>query len=265
MRRTWTRRRLLGAAALLTGWCGLPARLRAQRPVVRIGWTDGAGAVDEGVQLGAEEAIRLLGLLGGTFTLEHARAGVGGLRDLHRRGVTGVVLSSTPEDAAAVAQEAGFTGAVLAAAPGEAAPPAFAVATPPSARAAALQRWAARQGAHAPRIAAAPTRARGVVWAVDWHPALDRNGGAQLEDRYQHRFRHPMSEAAWHGWVAVKAAAEAALRARDGDLGSALRKLTLDAHVGAPLRFDLRAVLVHPLFVVRGDGSEDGALVGPVG
>jgi len=265
---TWTRRRLLGTAALATGWCGLPAPLRAQRPAVRLGWvaSPGTSAVQEGVLLGEEEATRLFGLLGGTFTLERVSGGAeAGLRQLARRGVPGAVLAVEPQDAAAVAQEASFASAVLAAVAGEPAPPqVFAVATPPAARSTALRRWAARQRGAAPQLAPAPTRSRGAMWASDWHPALERNGGAQLADRYRRRFHRPMSEAAWHGWVAVKAAAEAALRASGGDLAAALRALTLDAHVGAPLRFDANGVLAHPLFLVRGDGSEDGALVGPL-
>src|SRR6185503_14028247 len=140
----------------------------------------------------------------------------------------------------------------------------FAVATPPSRRSTALAAWTSKQSReHWDRIADRPLRSRGVVWASDWHAALQRGGGAQLNDRFAARFHRPMDEAAWHGWVAVKAAVEAALRPHGGGPGAAFAALVFDGHLSAPLRFDAAGVLVHPMFVVRGDGSAEGELVGP--
>jgi hypothetical protein len=60
-----------------------------------------------------------------------------------------------------------------------------------------------------------------------------------------------MTADAWCGWVAVKAIAEAALRARSlapADVADALRALRFDGHKGQPLYFDARQQLVQPTY-----------------
>jgi len=75
-----------------------------------------------------------------------------------------------------------------------------------------------------------------------WHPSLERYGGSQLNDRYRARFGRPMTSSAWAGWVAVKIAWEASLRARSVE-GPALVAFLekdgsqFDGHKGAPLSF----------------------------
>ena len=91
--------------------------------------------------------------------------------------------------------------------------------------------------------------------AVDWHPSLVRYGAAQLNQRYERRYGAPMDEGAWAGWVGVKIALEAALRAAGGAgaLAGTLRRLVFDGHEGVPLAFDDAGALRHPVYVVRGD------------
>jgi len=88
--------------------------------------------------------------------------------------------------------------------------------------------------------------------AVLWHPALERYGAGQLNARFVERFGRPMSAAAWSGWMAVKIALEAALKARASD-PRALRKvltapMRFDGHKGAPLSFDSGHRLAQPLY-----------------
>ena len=75
-----------------------------------------------------------------------------------------------------------------------------------------------------------------------WHSSLERYGGAQLNDRYRARFGRAMTSNAWAGWVAVKIAWEASLRAQSTlgkDVRAFLEKDTsqFDGHKGAPLSF----------------------------
>jgi hypothetical protein len=98
---------------------------------------------------------------------------------------------------------------------------------------------------------------------VDWHPDLYRFGAEQLNERFHRRFGQPMDEDAWHGWIAVKIAAELALRASPGTgLLDLLPRLAFDGHKGTQLRFDLEDHhLIQPVYRVDGKGK----LVGEVG
>jgi hypothetical protein len=74
---------------------------------------------------------------------------------------------------------------------------------------------------------------------VDWHPDLERFGAEQLNQRFHRRFGIPMDEPAWRGWMAVKIAAELALRAPAGsDPATTLATMSFDGHKGEQLRFD---------------------------
>ncbi|HKV12295.1 MAG TPA: ABC transporter substrate-binding protein [Thermoanaerobaculia bacterium] len=93
---------------------------------------------------------------------------------------------------------------------------------------------------------------------VDWHPDLVRFGAEQLNQRYSEKFGEPMKEAAWRSWMAVKIAAEAALRSPDGLLG-ALTTLRFDGHKGTPLWFHPEDHhLVQPMYLVDGKGKMVG-------
>jgi len=75
-----------------------------------------------------------------------------------------------------------------------------------------------------------------------WHSSLERYGAAQLNDRYTARFKRPMTSLGWAGWMAIKVAWEASLRARSvepADLLAVLRKeeTQFDGQKGAPLSF----------------------------
>jgi len=77
---------------------------------------------------------------------------------------------------------------------------------------------------------------------VAWHPRLTRFGAGELNERFRRETGHAMDEAAWLGWIAVKIAAESALRRRD------LASVRVDGHKGVPLRFDANRNLVQPLY-----------------
>ncbi|MFN2603104.1 MAG: ABC transporter substrate-binding protein [Gemmatimonadaceae bacterium] len=75
-----------------------------------------------------------------------------------------------------------------------------------------------------------------------WHSSLERYGGSQLNDRFRARFGRPMTSGAWAGWVAVKIAWEASLRARGVEAPALVAFLEkdgsqFDGHKGAPLSF----------------------------
>ncbi len=78
----------------------------------------------------------------------------------------------------------------------------------------------------------------------DWHPALGMPAAAQLSSRFAQGFGGPMTEPAWRGWMAVKAAFEIALRAGAGEDDPLV--LRLDGHKGQPLRFSEDGHLVQP-------------------
>jgi len=84
-----------------------------------------------------------------------------------------------------------------------------------------------------------------------WHASLKQFGGSDLNERYTRRFHEPMTEGAWLGWVAVKAAVESALR-DSAPACAAIGRLQFDGHKGAALSFR-NGVLQQPLYVVEGD------------
>ena len=89
-----------------------------------------------------------------------------------------------------------------------------------------------------PRLAAPAA----VDSTVLWGPSLERYGASQINDRYRAKYRAGMDGSAWAGWVAVKIAAEAALRARSSDPSRILAYLQtpgmqFDGHKGWPLTF----------------------------
>lgn len=79
------------------------------------------------------------------------------------------------------------------------------------------------------------------IWCGEWSPTLRRYGAEQLNRRYQARFEQPMGSAAWLGWMAVKMAAELALRhpgVGRATLATRLAGMAFDGHKGMPLAFD---------------------------
>jgi hypothetical protein len=96
--------------------------------------------------------------------------------------------------------------------------------------------------------------------AADWHPGLQKFGADSLNLRFQRRFNHPMDEAAWRGWIAVKLAAELALRFPESISGagavSKVAELSIDGHKGMPLRFDPQGHhLIQPVYLIDPEGK----------
>jgi hypothetical protein len=92
--------------------------------------------------------------------------------------------------------------------------------------------------------------------AVDWQPDLTKFGADALNLRFRRRFNQPMDEAAWRGWIAVKLAAELALRYPGAAGPDKIGELSLDGHKGMPLRFDPRDHhLVQPVYLVDAQGK----------
>ncbi|HEX9942406.1 MAG TPA: hypothetical protein VGG03_10345 [Thermoanaerobaculia bacterium] len=92
--------------------------------------------------------------------------------------------------------------------------------------------------------------------AVDWHPSLERFGADSLNLRFQRRFGRSMDEDAWRGWMAVKIAAELALRSPGADPAAKVGTASFDGHKGIPLRFDPQDHhLIQPVYVVDARGK----------
>jgi hypothetical protein len=98
---------------------------------------------------------------------------------------------------------------------------------------------------------------------VAWHPALERFGAAQLNERYRKRFGTDMDERAWAGWLSIKVLLDAALQTATSDrctlerffLSAAGR---FDGHKGVPLFFDPQTrELVQPLYTARQSGEPE--------
>jgi hypothetical protein len=104
----------------------------------------------------------------------------------------------------------------------------------------------------------AEARARLAKEVVDWHPGFRRYGASELNERFEKAFGVPMTADAWHGWVAIKAVTEAAIRG--DDLCTELARLRFDGHKGRALTFDRETRrLRHPLLAVSRD--RNGAVV----
>ena len=94
----------------------------------------------------------------------------------------------------------------------------------------------------------------GAVMA-DWHPEFRRYGAGELNERFERAYGKPMTAPAWHGWIAVKAIVEAALRGED--LCAELARLRFDGHKGRALTFDpVSRRLRHPALVITKAGDK---------
>jgi hypothetical protein len=111
---------------------------------------------------------------------------------------------------------------------------------------------------------ASPTRE---VKGVSWHPALERFGAAQLNDRYRNRFGRQMDERAWAGWMSIKILLDAALKMGTSEQ-CALERFLLssearfDGHKGVALFFDPSTrELVQPRYAPRTSGEPEAVEV----
>jgi hypothetical protein len=217
---------LLGAGVVGLG----EGRLRAAKPVpsvIRVGLDLPPGAAARGAALAGDEARQTAGLLGTRFELTTAGAAnlfaVVGWRAPAEEPRTLFLVAGPPGDAPAPVRRV------------------FQVGSDPLFRREAL----ARKGGKGFR-------------ALDWHPDLKRFGAEQLNERYLRRFGMPMDEAAWRGWVAVKIAAELALR----NAGADPTAERFDGHKGVQLRFDPDDhTLIQPVYIVDGKGKLVGRAV----
>jgi hypothetical protein len=228
----WSRREWLGA--LLAG--AAVARARAAPDAVRL-LVHGrlAGAAMQGLQFGVAESAVTAGLMQRELQLGTSASGI--------TGAIGVIAAEPPgADAVPARTPVVLLGDVPGASPGSCL---FRVGLAPAERQAALSRWrsTASEAARAvdPRV-------------VEWHPALDRFGAKDLNDRYRKQTGGGMTAEAWAAWFAVKALVDSALRGGDADRCRALAQARFDGHKGRALRFDPETrVLRQPLYVVSGD------------
>lgn len=216
----------LPAAGPASGW-----RSRSLRAVFA---TDGADPeVLRGVRFGAAEMQHTARLLRSSFELVEVRAAEAAAR-AQGEGVHVIVCGASP-----VAAELARTDGVL-------------VVDAAARAGAASCAGVLRLGIMA---AEADVLSDGDVVEI-WHPSLFRFGAAQLNERYERAQGVGMTSGAWCGWMAVKAAWEAAQRT-DGSAAAmraylASAETRLDGHKGEALHFDARTGwLVQPLYRVQ--------------
>ena len=192
--------------------CGISPLAAAQREIRIIADdTTSLGDFGLGVRLGANEAERAATLLGHTFEL--VTSGTATARVAK--------VAPTHSDLPVVAMRGSSPGNCV-----------FVTET-----------------AHGDVSASAKTAAAPDGTIADWHADFRRYGASELNERFVKTFRRAMSAEAWHGWVAVKAITEAALRGED--VCAELSRLRFDGHKGRALRFDATRRLIHPPLIIR--------------
>jgi hypothetical protein len=203
--------------------------LRGAPSDIRIAIAGELGDAREGVDFGLAEAQQTAQLVGRTLTL---------VRDVHQQP-SGVVAAGPPFPQLSVpVVSLGEGGARCV----------FAVGLSASERADAIAKWRQAHGGAPPALEAA-----------EWHPSLTKFGASELNDRFLRRTGKPMTPAAWRGWFAVKALAEAALRSPDLDC-DAFARVRIDGHKGRVLSFDpATRRLLQPIYIVS-----TGAVIGEI-
>lgn len=211
-----------------------------------------ANSVERGVQLGAAEAKQTATLFGGDVLLfeeSAARNAERAAQHLLAERKIQVLIGSSRDNAEALSRFAETHHVVF-----------LNVASRAPALRAACRRYTFHVEAGDSMYANAATRSRAASPSTSpgvalWAPTLERYGASQINDRYRAKYHRPMDGGAWAGWVAVKIASEAALRARAANAGAILSYFeapttSFDGHKGWPLSF--RAVdhqLRQPLYV----------------
>lgn len=243
-----TRRRFLQLTATALAWTGSGRLVRAETRHLLLAQILPATqntAASQGALLAAEEAARTAELLGTHLELRVGQPGEA--TALIDQGALALIGGLDASARAALAKLAEALGVPLLTtrAPGDTSPDeplrehVFHVASSPRDRREALARWKGQES----------------VEIVDWHPSLKRFGAEQLNQRYKERFGTAMEPLAWTSWMAVKAAAEAALRGADtpAELSRRLGTLGFDGHKGLRLRFrPSDHHLQQPLYAVSG-------------
>jgi hypothetical protein len=275
-----------------------PGRVTAQGPaapnVLRIGilTTVSANAyvasVERGVRLGAAEAKQTANLFGSDVQLLEARAGsdpVASATKLLSQRKVDVLIGTSPADAEALSRLAEqrhvlFLNAASRSQALRAQCRRYTLHVQASEgmynNALLAERQAFARGDRTPSRAAAPDS------VVLWSSTLQRYGAAQINDRFRAKYHSGMDGGAWAGWVAVKIAAESALRGRSTEPARLLIYLespatTFDGHKGWPLSFRIAdhqlrqplytvahaangssAAIVHDVPELRGDSPTNG-------
>ncbi len=268
-RRAFVRSAARGCALLLAGSGFRFAPAPRVQEALRIAFVAGpdagrAAAARRGVTLGVEEAARTGELIGRRIELV-AMDSVESAADLGAEAPVSALIGGF--------EEAGCRTL------GDLAQAADAVFMNVGCRADALRGEGCRRNVfhveasarmYADALAARGEDAADATEAVLWHPALERFGAGQLNDRYSARFAEGMDGPAWAGWMAVKVLWEASLRARSIE-GPALRTYLergatqFDGHKGWPLSFrawDHR--LRQPLYLVAPSADGRTRVVGEV-
>ena len=244
-------------AALLTSAAPFASQVA---PTVRVGLVTSSNAqdttaasIERGVRLGAAEAKQTASLFGGDVllfeTVDASDPTRAAQKLLSNRKVE-ILLGSSAVDADALSRFADSHRLIF-----------FNVASrSPSLRGSCHRYTFHVEASDSMYATAAGRAARQSAYAgntvVLWAPTLERYGASQINDRYRARYRLPMDGGAWAGWVAVKIAAEAALRARSSSAAPILSYLesaaaSFDGHKGWPLSFRLADhQLRQPLYVV---------------
>ena len=260
------------ALAIFGASCVLPTSgLRAQaHTALRVGFVASANPSDSvatsilrGVRLGAAEARQTANLFGGDVLLfEETSAGdpLSAANKLLARRQVQILIGSSATDAEALSRFAESRRLIF-----------FNTAS----RAPALRDACRRYTFHIEASDAMYDNAlkRGAVpgevgteRAVLWSPVLERYGASQVNDRYRAKYAAGMDGSAWAGWVAVKIASEAALRAHSAKADAILSYLespatTFDGHKGWPLSFrSSDQQLRQPLYVLQRPGQPADAM-----
>ena len=114
-------------------------------------------------------------------------------------------------------------------------------------------------GAEACEFSVAPADSKTDRSAAAWHPTLSKYGASELNERFRKAHGSDLTEAAYLGWVAVKALVEAELRRKpDENFCRVVATLRFDGHKGRPLFFEAATrTLSQPLYIVK-----DGKVIG---
>lgn len=221
-------------------------QLAAQTPLtLRVGLVTQAkpsiatASVTRGVELGAGEAKQTATLFGGDVLLFEERADANAesaaAKLLAQRKVQ-VLIGSSAEDADALSRFAEKHGLIF-----------FNTSSRAPALRTACRRYTFHIEASDSMYANAARRGGGgnttaTASTLLWSASLEKYGASQINDRFRGRYHSAMDGSAWAGWVAVKIAAEAALRAKSPRPAALLAyfespSTSFDGHKGWPLSF----------------------------
>ena len=258
-----SRRNLFAFGAIIASVSLLTVQPSAQTTALRVGLVSAAesgaaASIDRGVRLGVLEANQTANLFGGNVVLFESPAGArpeAAAENLLSRRKVQVLIGSSAKDADVLSRFAETHQIIF-----------LNVVSRSLTVRSACRRYTFHIEASDSMYASASARgaASRAPTALLWAPTLERYGASQINSRFRTRYRLPMDGDAWAGWVAVKIASEAALRARSTNPRLILSYLenpltSFDGHKGWPLSFRSEDhQLRQPLYVVA-DASSTGS------